>query len=76
MTVFFFFLFRRTSCSQCADRQDIQAGSSDAGQSQDIAAEPEAELSTSPPTYSGEVAAALVDGSKLSIFKRNQIYRQ
>ena len=50
-----------------ADGQDVQAGPSDAGQSQDIAAE--AALPTSPPTYSGEVAAALVDESKLSILK-------
>ena len=57
-----------------ADGQDIQAGPSDAGQSK--AAEPEAELPTSPPTYSGEVAEALVNESKLYIFKRNQIYRQ
>ena len=64
------------SATSGADGQDVQAGPSDAGQSQDIAAEPEAELPTSPPTYSGKVAAALVDESKLCIFKRNQIYRQ
>ena len=40
------------SATSGADGQDVQAGPSDAGQSQDIAAEPEAELPTSPPTYS------------------------
>ena len=64
------------SAARGADGQDVQAGPSDAGQNQDIATEPEAELPTSPPTYSGEVAAALVDESKLCIFKQNQIYRQ
>ena len=64
------------SATSGADGQDVQAGPSDAGQSHDIAAEPEAELSTSLPTYSGKVAAALVDESKLCIFKQNQIYRQ
>ena len=62
------------SAASGADGQDVQAGLSDAGQSQDIAAE--AELPTSPPTYLGEAAAALVDESKLCIFKQNQIYRQ
>ena len=57
------------SAASGADGQDVQAGPSDAGQSQDITAEPEAELSTSLPTYLGEAAAALVDESKLSIFK-------
>ena len=57
------------SATSGADRQDVQAGPSDA-------AEPEAELPTSPPTYSGKAAAALVDESKLCIFKRNQFYRQ
>ena len=71
ITVYSFCLGGQAAASAAggADRQDIQAGPSDAGQSQDIAAEPEAELPTSPPTYSGEAAAALVDESKLSIFK-------
>ena len=57
------------SATSGADGQDVQAGPSDA-------AEPEAELPTSPPTYSGKAAAALVDESKLFILKQNQFYRQ
>ena len=57
------------SATSGADGQDVQAGPSDA-------AEPEAELPTSPPTYSGKVVAALVDESKLFILKQNQFYRQ
>ena len=57
------------SATSGADGQDVQVGPSNA-------AEAEAELPTSPPTYSGKAAAALVDESKLFILKQNKFYRQ